>query len=60
MLDYTQLQQVFPATLNSPYDRKLQQDIDGNRKSLSGVLFIDRVLRALGIAKGAHFFPLFF
>ncbi|KAJ2982372.1 hypothetical protein NQ176_g1431 [Zarea fungicola] len=47
MLDYTQLQQVFPATLNSPYDRKLQQDIDGNRKSLSGVLFIDRVLRAL-------------
>ncbi len=52
MLDYTQFQQVFPANLRSPYDRKLQQDIDGHRKTLSGVLFIDRVLRALGIAKG--------
>lgn len=51
MLDYTQLQQVFPAGLHSPYDRKLQQDIDAHRKTLSGVLFIDRVLRALGIAK---------
>ncbi|KAJ4155516.1 hypothetical protein LMH87_000756 [Akanthomyces muscarius] len=51
MLDYTEFQQVFPAALHSPYDRKLQQDIDAHRKTLSGVLFIDRVLRALGIAK---------
>lgn len=52
MLDYTQFQQVFPAALHNPYDRKLQQDIDAHRKTLSGLLFIDRVLRALGIAKG--------
>lgn len=52
MLDYTELHQVFPASLQSPYDRKTQHDIDGHRKSLDGILFIDRVLRALGISKG--------
>ncbi|KAM3444291.1 hypothetical protein MY4824_000180 [Beauveria thailandica] len=57
MLDYTKFQQVFPATLQSPYDRKLLQDIDAHRKTLSGVLFIDRVLRALGIAKAKVYPP---
>ncbi|KAM3540857.1 hypothetical protein ARSEF1564_006213 [Beauveria bassiana] len=57
MLDYTKFQQVFPANLQSPYDRKLLQDIDAHRKTLSGVLFIDRVLRALGIAKAKVYPP---
>ncbi|OAA57761.1 hypothetical protein ISF_07002 [Cordyceps fumosorosea ARSEF 2679] len=57
MLDYTQYQQVFPADLHMPYDRKLQQDIEAHRKTLSGVLFIDRVLRTLGIAKAKAYPP---
>ncbi|EGX95836.1 hypothetical protein CCM_00490 [Cordyceps militaris CM01] len=57
MLDYTQFQQVFPADLSIPYDRTLLHDIDGHRKTLSGVLFIDRVLRALGIAKAKVYPP---
>lgn len=52
MLDITQLQQVFPPDLKSPYDRKTQHDIEAHRKSLDGILFIDRVLKALGISKG--------
>ena len=51
MLDYTKFQDVFPADLQIPYDRKLQHEIDDHRKSLDGTLFIDRVMKALGIAK---------
>lgn len=51
-MDYRQFQQVFPAESHLPYDRKTQQDVDARRKKLDGVLFIDRVLRALGISKG--------
>ncbi len=51
-MDYRQFQQVFPAESHLPYDRKAQQDIEAHRKKLDGVLFIDRVLRALGISKG--------
>lgn len=52
MFDYTDLHHVFPSGLPNPYDRKAQQEIETHRKSLDGVLFIDRVLRALGINKG--------
>lgn len=52
MINYTDFHQVFPAELQSPYDRQLQNDIDTHRKELDGVLFVDRVLKALGIAKG--------
>lgn len=52
MIDYTQLQQVFPSDLQTPYDRQLQHDIEAHRKTLDGVLFVDRVLKALGITKG--------
>ena len=52
MLDYTKFQDVFPADLQVPYDWKFKQDIDDHRKNLDGVLFIDRVMRALGIDKG--------
>ncbi|CAM1508962.1 Fc.00g027010.m01.CDS01 [Cosmosporella sp. VM-42] len=51
MFDYTNLHDVFEAGVPNPYDRKLQHDIDTCRKSFDGVLFIDRVLRAVGITK---------
>jgi hypothetical protein len=51
-MDFTQFEQVFPADGHLPYDRKTVQDVEANRKRLDGILFIDRVLRALGIAKG--------
>lgn len=52
MINYNEFHQVFPAELQSPYDRQLQNDIDSHRKELDGILFVDRVLKALGITKG--------
>jgi hypothetical protein len=52
MFDYTKFHDVFPTETQLPYDRKLQHDIEAHRKNVDGVLFIDRVLRALGITKG--------
>lgn len=52
MLDYTNFQAVFPPGTQLPYDRHRQQEIDASRKSLDGMLFIDRVLKALGVPKG--------
>lgn len=56
MFNYTNLHHIFPAGLPNPYDRKTQQEIETSRKSLDGVLFIDRVLRAVGINKGKRGF----
>lgn len=56
MFNYANLHDVFPSGLPNPYDRKLQHEIESSRKSFDGILFIDRVLRAVGITKGAlHF-----
>lgn len=51
MFDYTNFHDVFPTGLQLPYDRKLQQEIEARRKHADGVLFIDRVLKALGVEK---------
>jgi len=51
-LDYSQFHQVFPPKAESPYSQPLIKEIEGKRKSLGGILFIDRVLKALGITKG--------
>lgn len=51
MFDYTDFDQVFGSQA-FPYDRKSIQEIDTFRKSLDGALFIDRVLKALGLTKG--------
>jgi len=51
-LDYSQFHEVFRPDVNAPYDQLLVRDIESKRKKLGGVLFIDRVLRALGITKG--------
>ena len=52
MFDFTDFQQVFPAGTQLPYDKKLQTSIEAHRKGYDGTLFIDRVLKALGITKG--------
>ncbi|KAI5458636.1 nuclear pore complex assembly-domain-containing protein [Mariannaea sp. PMI_226] len=57
MFNYTNLQEVFPPGSVNPYDRRLQHEIDASRKSLDGILFIDRVLRAVGITKAKVYPP---
>ncbi|KAK5995447.1 Protein ELYS [Cladobotryum mycophilum] len=57
MLDHTQFQKVFPAGVQMPYDRKLQHEIEARRKDMGGQLFIDRVMKALGITKGKLYPP---
>lgn len=52
MFDYRRFDDVFPADAQVLYDRTLQQEIEKHRRNYDGVLFIDRVLKALGIAKG--------
>lgn len=52
MFDYANIHHVFPSEATNPYDRKAQSDIETCRKSFDGALFIDRVLRAVGITKG--------
>lgn len=52
MEDYTRFHRVFRPEWGSPYtDGDLARDVETIRKSFNGVLFIDRVLRALGITK---------
>ena len=51
-MDYTQFHEVFKPDGGSPYNQHLIRDIEAKRKALGGVLFVDRVLKALGITKG--------
>jgi hypothetical protein len=53
MLDYSQLQLVFRDSTKF-YSAELLKEIDTLRKVFGGVLFIDRVLSALGLAKGTQ------
>ncbi|KAG6038560.1 hypothetical protein E4U41_004071 [Claviceps citrina] len=57
MFDYTSFHDVFATGALLPYDRKLQQEIEAHRKHADGVLFIDRVLTALGIQKAKLYPP---
>ncbi|OAQ66373.1 nuclear pore complex assembly domain-containing protein [Pochonia chlamydosporia 170] len=57
MFNYTDFHDVFPTGVHHPYDRKLQHDIEAHRKNVEGLLFIDRVLRALGISKAKAYPP---
>jgi hypothetical protein len=52
MFDYLNLHDVFPEGIANPYDRDTQRETEASRKSFDGALFIDRVLRAVGITKG--------
>jgi hypothetical protein len=53
MLDYSQLHLVFRDSTKF-YSAELLKEIDTFRKTFGGVLFIDRVLAALGLAKGTQ------
>ncbi len=52
MIDYTQFHAIFPGQGPTPYSNKDVQEIETLRKSFNGVLFIDRVLKALSIGEG--------
>jgi hypothetical protein len=52
MLNYTRLHAVFPSEGAVPYDQRGTQEIETLRRTLDGVLFVDRVLKALGIGEG--------
>lgn len=54
MFDYTNLHDVFVQGVANPYDRETQRETETSRKNFDGALFIDRVLRAVGITKGGH------
>ncbi|TDZ60893.1 Protein ELYS [Colletotrichum trifolii] len=56
MFDYTNFDHVF-GSQSFAYDRKSAQEIDTHRKSLDGALFIDRVLKALGLTKAKTYPP---
>ncbi|KAL2163437.1 hypothetical protein VTH06DRAFT_5494 [Thermothelomyces fergusii] len=49
MLDFTQFSAVFPTDGPKPYDHNGIREIETFRKSFGGVLFIDRILKALGL-----------
>lgn len=54
MIDYSQFHAIFPGQGPTPYSNKDVQEIETLRKSFNGVLFIDRVLKALSIGEGAN------
>lgn len=51
MFDYKNFDHVFGRVAPFP-DRAYHQETETFRRSFDGVLFIDRVLKALGITKG--------
>jgi hypothetical protein len=55
MLDYSHFHAVFPSEGAVPYDHRGIQEIETLRKTFDGVLFIDRVLKALGIGDGMSY-----
>ncbi|CAG9996156.1 unnamed protein product [Clonostachys byssicola] len=57
MFDYSDFQQVFPAGAQLPYSKELIAKIEQSRKTLDGVLFVDRVLKALGLTKAKTYPP---
>lgn len=52
MLDFSQFAAAFPTDGPKPYDQNGVREIETFRKSFDGVLFIDRVLKALGVSEG--------
>lgn len=51
-MDYRNFHDVFGTEGRLPYDQYINRDIESKRKSLGGVLFVDRVFTALGVSKG--------
>ncbi|KAL2186291.1 hypothetical protein L209DRAFT_780302 [Thermothelomyces heterothallicus CBS 203.75] len=57
MLDFTQFSAAFPTDGPKPYDQNGIREIETFRKSFGGVLFIDRVLKALGLGDTGKVYP---
>ncbi|KAM0324858.1 hypothetical protein ACHAQA_007824 [Verticillium albo-atrum] len=57
MLDYTKFDEVFGPPVGNPYNKQALQEIDTFRRGSNGVLFIDRVLNALGLSKAKSYPP---
>ncbi|KAM7204258.1 protein ELYS [Naviculisporaceae sp. PSN 640] len=57
MLDFNDFANCFPLEGPNPYDQNGVRSIETFRKGFDGVLFIDRVLRALGIGQGKTYPP---
>ncbi|KAK4111597.1 hypothetical protein N656DRAFT_711433 [Canariomyces notabilis] len=57
MLDFSQFSAAFPTDGPKPYDQNGVRVIETFRKSFDGVLFIDRVLKALGLGEGKPYPP---
>ncbi|KAH7322648.1 nuclear pore complex assembly-domain-containing protein [Stachybotrys elegans] len=57
MANYRDFSQVFPPNLEFAYGRDIVHSIETHRKTLDGVLFIDRVLKALGLSKAKIYPP---
>ncbi|KAJ4292967.1 hypothetical protein N0V88_005631 [Collariella sp. IMI 366227] len=51
MLDFSQFSAAFPTDGPKPYDQNGVREIETFRKTFNGVLFIDRVLKTLGITE---------
>ncbi|KAK4131436.1 hypothetical protein BT67DRAFT_155632 [Trichocladium antarcticum] len=51
MLDFSQFTAAFPTDGPKPYDQNGVREIETFRKTFDGVLFIDRVLKALGLGE---------
>jgi hypothetical protein len=54
MFDFSNFDQVFGSLEPFPYKRSFIQEAEANRRGFEGALFIDRVLAALGHAKGRN------
>ncbi|KAI1826544.1 nuclear pore complex assembly-domain-containing protein [Xylaria intraflava] len=56
-MDYTRYDLAFGSMSPFPYSRSTIQSIEASRRALEGSLFIDRVLKALNLAKAASNYP---
>lgn len=54
MEDFDQFEAVFGFKSDVAYNQQTIDDIIRNRRALENVLFIDRLLRALGIEKSRY------
>lgn len=52
MFDYEEFNDVFGVGEDVEYDGKAVKKIRENRATLEGELFVDRLLKALGLSKG--------
>ncbi|KAI2465345.1 nuclear pore complex assembly-domain-containing protein [Annulohypoxylon bovei var. microspora] len=57
MLEPSQFDRIFGTLDPFPYNRVFIQHIEASRRSLEGLLFIDRVLKALNLSKATSHYP---